>query len=332
MSRSNHPPAPEHPEDLLLLFVQNLLDPTEHSAVEAHVATCSRCATTLKNLQEIIALLHHHREALCPSAWRVYELVREGMDPEGVVSAHLATCPRCRSLAQELVQGSAPEPLPEALWEKIKKRLPAQAAPGHPIASDETSVVFESRASWFTQLFRFPTLAAAAVAAVILVAVLYPRGMPEEFIALSPVSWEEAARPKGWGPDQKRVAVVLILRDFKERYPQEHIDGWFRALSPTMELSQRYHILTPSEVRNSLRRGQLASTDSGDILATLSKDLAPSLVAILTIRQQGQHFRIDGQLIDGQSGGVQARTSEQGVPLAQVPEKLRSVFLGLLGG
>ena len=58
-----------HPDDLLLPYVEGLLTPTEKHMVENHLGACVECSSEVSRLRETIALLAVHRDAFCPDEW-----------------------------------------------------------------------------------------------------------------------------------------------------------------------------------------------------------------------------------------------------------------------
>lgn len=331
MTTPNPPQSQAHPDDLLLPYLQDLLAPDQRSAVELHVAECPRCSDELEGLRETIGLIRDNRVLLCPSDFALYELVRYGTDPGGRVSAHLDTCAPCRQLADEFWTDQPREPMPDLLWAQVRERLPRSAVPQRERDTQDADTLGESWFSRISRLFRFPTLAAAAAAAILAGVILYPRGMPEEMIALSPVAWEQVARPKGLDHAPKRLAMVVVLKGFTERYSQARIDAIYRALAPSMDISERYQVLAPAQVRDSLRKARPSPDDTGKVLATLAQGLDVSTAAMIIIRQRAKVFDIEAQLLDAKSGSIQAHKSEARVPEDQLEHRVCAVVFGMLG-
>ncbi len=83
--------------------------------------------------------------------------------------------------------------------------------------------------------------------------------MTQPMIALSSVSWEGIPKPKSI---QKKAAFVVLFKDFKDPVPQKQIDSLYEALQPSMELNERYGIVSPAEISEAVKSGQVPSNNS----------------------------------------------------------------------
>ena len=322
------PNGTEHPEDLLLPYVEGLLQPEEENRVTQHVLVCSRCSSDVERLRATISILRDNREAFCPSSWQLYEFLHYGHDPHDAVADHLRSCPSCSHLVETLSAHAPAEEMPSALWEQVRSRFPH---------SDETSSPLHRRRvgllERFSRLFRVPALAAgAAIAALLLVVVLYPREMPQSVVALSSVTWEGIPKPKPFDQSRKRVAILLAFKGFDPPMTQQKIDSWYESLAPPMEMYERFSVVSPAEVREAVSKGWVTARDRQDLLERLRGSLGVSQVILVRAEAALHGTNLVTELLHTASGTVIAQKTVTGVSDAELEQTIKqTAFRELLG-
>lgn len=323
------PTSAQHPDALLLLYAEGLLPADEERSVEEHVNQCAQCSSDVEWLRRITAALKDNKRAFCPEARDLWESALHGRAPEGVLKEHVSNCPWC-SRELEAYQRQRDEVMPEALWQQVKERLPESAKRDPRPDSPETT-------SWGLQelvsrWFKIPALAAAAVAAVVLVFVFYPTDTTGPFIGMSSVSWENAPRPKA-GPalSRERAAFLLVFNDPRKVFSQKEIDTLYQALAPSMELSERWQILTPAEVASALREQSSRPSYGQESILRLLRALKVDRVAVVTVTPSAAAFSVRGQLLDGRSGHTLKASKDEVVSQEGLADRIRDIADGLMG-
>jgi hypothetical protein len=324
------PPEPpqqlEHPDELLLPYLEDLLSPEQKLDVDRHVSGCERCSSELRELGRITSELRSNKEAFCPDSSEIYQYIKTGHDPEGRISRHLKVCPTCLTFAESVRTETSPERMPVQLWERLQERLGTTAAP-RPFAPVETRPSFAER---FQQWLRMPMFAAGAVAAaILLVVVLYPRDFTIPNVGLSSVTWEGVPKPKAL---RMRAAFIMTFKDLAEPLPQKRIDEIYRALKPDMELSQRFDMVPPAELRAAAKSGDIVIDPQrfAETLDSLNKKLNVSRVAMLTLEPSNGKYTVKAQLVDAASGATLSERKESAVSENLLPEKIREMIFNMM--
>ena len=316
----------EHPNDLLLPYVEGLLDPTEKEMVEDHLKACALCAAEVEQLRETIALLGAHRDAFCPEDWELYEHVHYGTDPDGLISRHVQHCQSCRQIVEELSAQISPEQMPDRLWDSIRQQAPFESRMPLPAQLDSES--FLDRVS---RMFRFPAIAVGvATAAVLGFVLLRTPDMPQSVVALSSVAWEKAPKPKALHASDKNAAIILVLKDFDPPWPKERIDRLYEALVPPVEVYDRFRILSPAAIKESLGRSGLKARETGSVVAALAKGLSLTTVVVVTVTARGQAASVQVDVIDTSSGRLTMQKAAAYVPGGNLDSTARQLTLDAL--
>ena len=254
MKKPSPPTSSEHPDALLLPYVEDMITPPEKAEVEEHLSTCDQCASRAEELRETTAALKQNKQAFCPEPWELHDFAQSGNDPHGVISLHVEHCPLCSEDLGAWKMAQSEEPMPAELWNRLRERLPREAPKQvSPERPRWVQTIWESLA----RFWRAPAMAVGVAAAVlVLVVTFYPRDMTQPMIALSSVSWEGIPKPKSI---QKNAAFVVLFKDFKDPVPQKQIDSLYEALKPSMELNERYGIVSPAEISEAVKSGQVPS-------------------------------------------------------------------------
>jgi hypothetical protein len=277
-------------------------------------------------LRETIALLAAHKESFCPEEWELYEYVHYGTDPDGMIERHLKTCAPCKEVAGELARQVSPSRMPEQLWADIKRQLPSPVRVSAP-ASSESESFFER----VYRMFRFPALAAGLATAVVLGFVLLRAPhMPQSVVALSSVGWANAPKPKSLQKGAQSAAILLVLEDFDPPWTQDKIDRLYDALVPTVDVYDRFRIVSPREVRDALDRSDRKLPDTKAVIQVLAKKLSLATVAVVTVTARGQSASVQVDVVDASSGRVTAQKTAAYVPAANLESTVKHFTLAAL--
>lgn len=316
----------QHPDELLLPYLENELSPDQRLDVDQHVSRCERCSSELQKLGRITAALKSNKEAFCPDSSDIYQYIKTGFNPEGRISRHLEACPTCLAFAEAIRTEASPENMPAALWKQLQERLGIKDVRQVPVpASTEPSL-----AERFRQWFRVPMFAAGAVAAaILLVVVLYPRDFTIPNVGLSAVTWEGVPKPKAL---RTRAAFIMTFKDFADPLPQKRIDEIYQALKPDMDLSQRFEIIPPAELKAAAKSGEIMIDPQrlGETLESLNKKLNVSRVAMFTLEPSDGKYSAKVQLMDATSGTTLNEKTESAIAENQLSDKIREMVLGIM--
>jgi|GEM_PF-7068990 len=166
-----------------------------------------------------------------------------------------------------------------------------------------------------------------AAAFLVLVVTFYPRDMTQPMIALSSVSWEGIPKPKSI---QKNAAFVVFFKDFKDPVRQKQIDSLYEALKPSMELNERYGIVSPAEISEAVKSGQVLSNNSTAMIEGLRKNLNVSRALIITVFPSADKLAARIEFIDTISGKTLQMKTEERIEQSELPARVRSYALGML--
>lgn len=323
-----------HPQSLLLPYVEEELDAESRSAVERHVQTCGSCAGDLQELGEIIGALKKHKDAFCPEPWQLFELAESGHDPTSELAGHVDQCPLCR---QELAMCRIRE-VPAGLHAKIQEACEQQFA-GR--AKEKRAVQWKEMASDFLDGISFllrprmmPVFATAA--AILLVVFIYPRDALEPMMRLSSVTWDQQTPglvPKAifTGKPKPRLAMVLFFAGFKEPVPQAKVDSLYGALKPSQVAKQDFEIVSPASVQEAIGAKNVTGANKKEIAETLRTNLKITRMIAVTVLSKKEGFDLDGEMIEAETGATTGKSMARGVKAADLESKLGESVLTLMG-
>ncbi len=319
----------EHPDALLFSYVEGTLDPQQRVQVEEHLNRCSECASEADDLRRIASSLRSNKRAFCPKPLELYHFARGREDATGTLREHVNECPLCAQELREYEENVTSEVMAPELWQQVKDRLP-EAVPDSGLnrkIEGEPRSLRERLFGWFTA----PAVAVAAAAAVLLVVFFYPRPLPEHMIGLSSVIWEGAPRPKA-GPEaaRKPAAYLIVFKKMKQAFPQAQIDALYSALQPDLELSERYRILPPADVRRSLVMKGVRVTDPREGPEKLGKDLGVETLLVITITPKEDKFTVEAQLFDVATGNTLREKTMEAVSLTDLASRIRETTSALM--
>ena len=321
------PPNSLHPDELLLPYIEGRLDSDQKAMIEEHLSTCDECRTVKEQLAETVDLLKTNREVFCPEPWQVYELVHYGRDPDGTVVRHLEQCSECNEVAGSVAEKLPAEQIPPAVLQALKMRVADAARP-----ADRRDQPREGLVAKLYRLYRFPVLAAGLAAAILALVVFLPAPTFQTGLVLSSDTWENVPTPKAFNPGMKRAAMVVLVKDSGQEPSQKKIDSLYEALAPTMELYERFRILSPAQLRDAIGKRRYRNDSVTEIVDRLHQELHVSTVVLITIRQKKKRATVDLELVDAGSGAVQAKKVEKDVPDNVLEGTIREAAHSLLLG
>jgi type IV secretory pathway VirB2 component (pilin) len=287
----------EHPDALLLPYVEDMLDPEEVTPLETHLAACERCSAEVEALRLITRTLRESKEALCPETWEIYEVARRGDKVEHSLSRHLERCPRCREEMATLSSAGGPEIMPPELWLKVRGSLSGPTAGTRAVAEDIPPLSLWER---FNRLFRLPALG-VAVAAILLVLVMYP------WEGTRLPTWDHAPRPKaGSEIHRPRAAVVILFKDFKKPFSDKGIYDLYQGVEPTIDVMEKFDMVAPATMSQFIGQGRASAHDRQEVLESLHGNLNVSLVVLVTVAPAAEGFQVQSELVNAATGAVSA--------------------------
>jgi hypothetical protein len=319
------PTSSEHPDALLLPYAENIIAAAEKADVEEHLSKCHECNLRVEELREAIAALKQNKQAFCPEPWELHDFAQSGDDPHGVISLHVENCPLCSEDLRAWKMALPEEPMPAELWNRLREHLPSPTLKQIlPKRSRWSQIVLEN----FARFWKAPAMAAGVAAAVLLMVVIfYPRDMMQPTIGLSSVSWEGIPKPKSL---QEKAAFVIFLKDFKDTVPQRQIDSLYEALKPSMELNERYGIVSPAEMSEAISGGEVSSHDRSAMIEGLRKKLNVSRLLIINISPSADKVTATVELIDAIDGKTLQTKTEEKIEQSELPVRVRSDAFGML--
>lgn len=321
----------EQYDKLLLEYAEDMLEPEQRRMLEEHVAQCPRCSQEVRDLQKIIGALRKNRQAFCPEAWEIYEYVQSGGTLSEALSVHFKQCARCREELESYIASTAREIMPPQLWSQVKERL--ERIPGTERIDKEEKRPFDIW-SWILGRFRWPAVGVAAAAAAILVMVsIYPREAMEPMVGLSAVTWENVPKPKtGIESSRERTAVLIFFRHLKEPMSKKKVDSLYESLAPSIEVNERYAVIPPAVLTESIRNGEINPFDRKALLQDLRTKFNAKTVAFVTIEPAERGFDVKCDLVQVSDGAVLKDKIARGVAQADLDSTVReTVWETVLG-
>lgn len=329
MNTSDSPPLNGHPDTLLLPYLEGRLNPEERALVEEHLRTCPRCSEEVEEIGRLVSALKEKKRAFCPAPATLFEAAKSPKDADAALLQHLSECTACREEYEGYRTEAAREVMPLDLWKQVQERVPR-----HSQERGKSSDVPEDGESLWRRLMRWPAFSAAAaatVAAVVLVVVLFPKGHGELSVGLSSITWEAAPRPKtAMGAERSPVALVILFKDFPKSMPQREVDALYQALEPTMELNERYRIVSPGDLSRAMAGLGKARLGKKEIVDSLKKRLQISTAVLVTISPSGTDFSVEADLVDATRGNTLRRRTADGVSRSDLGARLKLETDGVL--
>jgi anti-sigma factor RsiW len=319
---NSHPDKPqEHPDALLLPYIEDTLGPEDLAVLTQHLKECRRCAAEVEALRELTSTLRDNRLALCPEPQQLFEAVAQKGHIDASLFRHLEQCPRCREELAMYAATAPREAMPQEVWTKIKERLDIPAREPH--EAEKAGWDFRE---FFARLFRLPALGVAVAAAVLIVVVLAP------WEGAQLPMWEHMPRPKaGTEIGRPRTAVVILFNKVEKPLPSGRIHELYQALEPPIDIVERYDLLAPGAMRAVLGKGDLDARDKKAVLDGLRNKLNVAQAVLITVTPEGKGFQVQSQLVNAANGIVSAGESAEAPgegDLAQVmKDQVRTLLL-----
>lgn len=280
----------------------------------------------MKAFRGTITNLRTHKDAFCPDPWELHEFAFYGEDADAAISKHVAVCPTCRETVQTWKSETSKEHLPQQLWSRVNKSLSEDGA--REIRMKERPIGFLER---LRAMFDVPGWAIGAVTVVVLLAVfLYPRETPPSVIALSSVTWENAPKPKVLQPTSKRAAIIIVLKDFRPQPARTKIDALYDAVTPTMDVYERYYVAPPATISEAVRKGLVDPSDRTKMLRGLKDHLDLNKVVVITAVSEPEGIAFEADLIDTTTGKALGKETGSKLAEADLGPKIRRAALNLL--
>ena len=325
VKNSNPPPSSQHLDDLLLPYVEDMITPEEKARLDEHLRQCDKCALRVKELQETTSILRQNKQAFCPEQWELHEFARTGKDPDSAISLHVQDCPLCSQDLNDWQKAELEVTMPSELWHRLRERLPEPDSRKISLRSPQRGRVFLQNLARF---WKAPALAAGvALAALLFVVIFYPQDMMRSRIGLSSVKWEGVPRAKSL---QKGAAFVIFFKDFKKPFPQKKIDSMYEALKPSMALSERYNIISPGEISEAVKDGELSPYDRAALIKGLRNKLNVSYVLVVTVFPSNDELSARIQLADTTNDRVLATGSAENLSQSNLAARIRSDAFNML--
>ncbi|MFH0959669.1 MAG: zf-HC2 domain-containing protein, partial [Pseudomonadota bacterium] len=314
-----------HPKDKLLGFIDGTLSGEDHDMVRDHLEQCEECAAELASLGSFAGILKSEKQVFCPEPWEWYEFIENGQDPDGELSVHLENCNLCRSEVTGYNHSPRKEILPEAIKEALKKAYPETPRANHPRLNIGSSWI----TGWLSSRFRIPTLAfGAALAALLAVVMLYPRGNVPIIIGISPQDWEDTIpvaksalpesamsqkRSKAVGGNSQlkkydarnrfveqtkpKLATIVLFHGFEKPLPQSTVDSIYEALRPPTELEKRFEFLPPSKLMEFMDKITDQNLTPVQVLNEFCMQSSITFALLVNVEAQKDKFGLKSRII-----------------------------------
>lgn len=217
-------------------------------------------------------------------------------------------------------------------------RQEAKAAPTRAIAPESPSLLERVR-DWLSPLFQVPVMTLATVAAAVLVLVIvWPRGVPEEIVALSTTKWAEptftlmgprpSPKPKIMPPAERpKLAMVVTFRNLEGPLDQNLVDSVYSSIQPTEPMKQRFDIIPPNEIKEAVTKGEVQVAPTNEFIKGLNTQLQVSKVLMLNIVAQDSRYGLEGDYKDLNTGESRKIKMEKEVNAAELPSAVRKSVL-----
>jgi len=320
----------DHPDDMLLPYLEGGLTSEERTAVREHLDTCRHCAAEADELKSVTGKLRSEKTIFCPSPGALFDYAGTGNDPDSEISEHLKECQSCRDEIEGYrLAAKAPEVMNNDLWRHVRSRVPVTVDERGAPSGESAPAGFWQRL--FGRPYLAPMAAAAAAAVILIVVMMEPADLIQPFPGVSSETWEGAPRPKtAEVPGRKRAAVLILFKDFAKAPPQKMTDALYKALEPTLEISERYQIISPAELKPIVRKMRFSADHAQASLAGLRRALGVSVAALVTVTASGDRYDVTAELVDTETGRSIERRQETSLPLEKLVPAVRDLTRSLM--
>jgi anti-sigma factor RsiW len=339
----------EHPRDLLPIYVEGELAEKDRAAVENHLEQCLECSKELDALKQMVDVFRNDKSVFCPDPWELYEFIERGNDPEGKLAGHLEQCPLCCAEVADYRQTTIQKTLPAEIKNELKKVFPTPAPRG--ISTEIKS--FAGAKDWLSSIFRTPVLAfGTAIAAILVVILLYPRGTVPTFIGVSSENWEQTtfrAIPKSlfseaharketaetassvgrrtskssfFEAPKPRVVSVILFQGLNKPLPQSIVNSLYEQLRPDSELEKNFQFSAPAELKQFLDKVADRHLSPTQVLSEFYKEYSINFALIENVKADKDKFGLRSQVIDTQNGQILAESVQEGLSGAELDSRV----------
>ena len=331
----------QHVDDLRLPYLEGLLSSEERSNFEDHLRQCPTCTSKLEEMSRWVSSFKENAREMCPEEWELFDYVRSGKDPHGMMSSHLDACPLCRADAESFEAVASKQTVPADLWRKMK------GLSGAPVVDRSVGASYQwiwEAVDRLMDLFRPAVLAPVAVAVTILIVVfLYPAGPTARMVALSSVKWGPA--PSSWtlmspdrptslpdGAKKERLGAVILFSNVKHLPDQNLTDSFYRAIEPAKQIRDQYDVVSPEELRQVAGEELLKASDEKALVEVMRSKMKISKAVVIEIVPSKEKYGIVAHLIDTATGGIIGKQDSWNLTEAQLAPALESATKSLLEG
>lgn len=292
-----------HPDDLLLSYLDGLLSDEQRSEVKNHLDQCDRCAMELKNISKTIGYLRKNNEVFCPEPWLLIDYVEKGTDPDQLIAKHIQTCGLCKAELEECRRSHETTALPDRLKIAINEVFPENATTLVPKQTFYEKFLNKIQCFSIRPIFAFGTLVAAIFALV----TFYPAGSPQTIIGMSQLEWDvngEIPKPKSLFMEkpQQKVATVIIFEDSKNSIPQSLVDSLYEASKPSPQIVQKFKMINPRELSEFIQETKKFNYQYTEILKRFfsEKNVSFALIAKISLFENAtsKRYKLDVSLLD----------------------------------
>jgi hypothetical protein len=308
---------------LLFPLLDASLERQEEAWVSSHIEKCPECSKEMKILQRMITIVRQNEEALCPEPEGLFLFVNFGEDPGGAIKGHVNTCFKCQRFAEQCKILPRDEVMPRQLMQKLTLE-------GRKEESESSLGIM----LW--QIYDFltlkPVMAAAVAVATLVVIALWPGAYPKPRIALSSVTWKKPsislmtpfAKPGAApGPTTKeRLAVVIVLENFKDPMPQDEVDALYQALRPTAAIRKNFDLIPPDELKKLVETKKIATGEVEQILTKLREDSGVANALVVKIVAEGRQYSVRSAFVDTETRSIAREAVANGLTAADLEKKL----------
>ncbi len=314
----------KHLEKQLVPYLEGRLSEDDARQVEEHLKECPECRAESEELIDIIHTLAKNKNLFCPLSSEIYDYAAKGTDPNDAVASHLKECETCRAEYSQYCKTIGNESLPDELWHAIKSRLDAEPVIVSPENTDTTykEPFIEKLIHWIRPRVTIPAL----VAAIVLLVFLYQEGVHRDMVGLTSVAWENLPQPKdGTNGHRRDLLFVIVFEGFKQPLPQNKIDSLYRAITPDIDVLNRYRVVSPAQVSSVIKESRQTVASSRDVFRVLAGRWKNGLALVITITPSSMGFvmnaKLQDLLLDRELGTVHTKD----VPFKDMEESMRKL-------
>lgn len=317
--------------------------PEEAREARKHLEECTECMTELESLGRLVGFLREHKEELaaavapCPPAEAIAAAaLGEPVDPS--IAAHVAFCPECSECVDALraaaAEQAAPQKdAPDAREKRVIRRAVEREYGPEPATRQETQRSF---AQFVWSVFRMPSFAVAAAAAVAVAIWLH---VPSEEVlrpAFSDLAWQVQEKPAAArdlirkSPAVKRRSVaVMIFAAGKEDIRREDLGALYERMDLPVRVKGSYEIVPPGDVKQALAgTAEAAGLDAWARLVFTK--LTVDYYLSVQVSRSGTEYAIKAALFKRGQAAAVGTMAQAGLTAERIPSRISSMGEELL--